>query len=544
MAEHELSALTKDGVAGTQALTGTGREAAEQYLRDTGLLVQKPDGNWDTHSIVRQFFGDRLKNGSREEWKRAHESLFQYFKGIAKERPETEEELELATRAVHHACLAERFEDAYTLYQDRVARHNDGYITENLGLVAWDLTILSRFFPTSDTWRGPEPDGLKTAFVIGLRSRIAYCLELLGRLEESKEQRMITIAYYSDVKVKEWEPAAHGTEKLALMQARTEDLRIAKETAKEAVRYAQLAEDVGRDKQESLALVLERLIHCLTVLGAICHRLGEFESAEHYFADAEGKYRERESREGRIAPDTYLHSEPGSRYCVLLLDKGESLDKIRHRIEYMDRWAHDQRLPGRRRPSLLINAIHHLTKGRFYVAQGKETWEKAAWEFDEAIRLIKEAHNTAYQCQPLLARADLRRQRGRHKEAIADLEEALGIAGNMSLYKAQAFLLRASIHLDLLASHRPELPDERAAMVKNAREDILDAEMLISSSQYNVRTPDLKLLKVRYDFYTKDTDKQDCLSRIRDIEKGIGSMYYQYFHKECDRVKQEIQGRG
>lgn len=535
----ELNELISRKVEIAQPLDGDDRLLAESYLQETGLLVRKPEGEWDTHPTVRSFFGDKLQDECKHMWKEAHNALFEYFMGVAKKEPETEDEIEFVSRAIHHGCLADRFSDAYRLYRDRVARDRYGFITESLGLVAWDLTILSRFFPTTKVWTGDAAKDLNETSEAWLRSRAAYCLELLGRLDEAKDQRRRTIKYSESVD--DLPGVADGKERLALMEARTEDLETAQRTAEEAVKYAKMAEEASSGKEDEIDSSLERVVHSLSVHGAIYHRLGKYKEAEKCFVEAEGKQREREGKNNLPGNPVYLHSEPGSRYCLFLLDKGCDSSDLKNRIRYMEGWEKEQRVFGRRRPSLLIRAMHHLTNGRIYATETDPlSWESAVREFEAANGLIKQAHNTAYQCQPLLSRADFLRRRGKYDEALADLEEAIQISAHMPLYKAQAFLLRASIELDLAFgySHRPM---EQKRNEKLATDDIHTSEQLVESTKYWLRKPDLKLLRIRLEYYRGESI-ENCLSDIGKIEMDLGKGNYRFFREECDRVKKEIRG--
>jgi tetratricopeptide (TPR) repeat protein len=536
MSESELEALVNGGARLASPLSDANRALADTYLKKAGLLVRKTSGEWDTHSAVRRFFGEKLYDEFPDLWKEAHYTLWKYFRDNSKQRPETADEMEPVARAIHHGCLSGRYDEAYVLYRERAARDFEGFITENLGLVAWDLTILSRFFPTKSVWDGPTAPGLDQDSSTWLRSRSAYCLELVGRLGQAKEQRRQAITHL--INTKNWEGAADGTEMLALLETRTGDLEKALDTAIKAVEYARSAEESAKSGVGELHVAYERLIHSLTVLGAIYHRLGQYDNAKKYFDDAERKHQDRESGKGLSTSPVFLHSEPGSRYCVFLLDEGLPPVKLEARVRYMEAWAKQQVVSGQRRPSLLISAMHHLTKGRFYVVKGGQYFGHAAREFDSAIKLIKQAHNIGYQCQPLLARADLKRRLRKFDDAVADLQEVLEISGEMILYKAQAYLMRASILLTIALS-APCVSSERGEKARAAQPDIHLAESLVQESKYWLRSPDLRLLKVRYE-YCLGMKGIRCLEKIGEIEAGIGANNYRYFRDECVRVREEI----
>lgn len=536
--------LLSDSYPQTAALPGTERQdrvhsptartIAEGYLQTAGLLVRKSTDDWEMHPTVRTFFRRRFKDEQPQAWKKAHEILFGYFKQKARKRPESEEEIEVVSRAIHHGSLCGRFQEAWELYWHRVARQREGYITENLGLVGWDLMMLSRFFPseTEEWWKANVAPNLDRDCEGWLRSRASYGLELLGRLEAAKEQRRRAVDAWQGVN-NVW-ACADGTEKLALMRARTEDLESAQQTADEAVRYASQAVATPSKRKEDLPTLLDTRIHALTVKGAILYRLGRFDEADRCFEEAEREENLLAGQQDVSAVPRFLHSEPGARYFLFLLDRGCGLDELEHRIRQMRLWEHEQQGRGRRQPGYLVRALHRLSKGRFHVFRGERFWEEAANEFDEAVRLVKQAHNRAYQCQPLLARADLRRRLKNYDEALADLVQVDEISGPMVVYQTQALLMRASIYLDLAFGGHNLWDGEQTAL--GAAEIIKRCRQLIRQTHYMLRKPDLELLEVRRDRW-RDTAKDECLSRISRIESELGPSYYRFFRSEADRVK-------
>jgi len=516
MSDMELEFLAQGKIALGQPLAAIGKEGLQQvgeHLQTLGLLIRKPDESWDTHSTVRRFFRDLLLQEDESGWIEAHRALYHYFLRISKKKPRTSQEMESVTRAVHHACFAGQFRDAHRLYRDRVARRSDGYITENLGLVAWDLTILSRFFPGEEHnwWRHAVGVGLRRSHEIWLRSRVAYGLELQGRLQDAQQQRRTTIDYLE--RKKQWRDLADAKEKLALILARTADLREARTMAEEAVQHADRARETAETGcTREWEGACERQIHCLTVLGAICHRLNEpLDEVKKLFSRAETIHREREirrqSESGTATPDIsriFLHSEPGCRYCVVLLSDGKTNpNELLERSSYMSQWWKSQHSDPnvRKKPGFMINAVHELTKGRILMAMAdrmpegdsrkRNTYYKAAADLDSAIALVQLAHNVPYQCQPLLARADLKHRMGEFKGALHDLEEVIRIAGEMRLYKAEAKLALAEIKLERSSASGHD-PSTVRQEVHNL---ITDAEKLITSMHYERKLKDLARVK-------------------------------------------------
>jgi hypothetical protein len=83
-------------------------------LRKAGLLAKEdpvmPD-TLDCHPLIREHFGDELKENNPEAWKEAHYRLYEYFKNQTKEYPDTTEEMSPLYAAVAHGCQAGRYQD-------------------------------------------------------------------------------------------------------------------------------------------------------------------------------------------------------------------------------------------------------------------------------------------------------------------------------------------------------------------------------------------------------------------------------------------------
>ena len=47
-----------------------------------------------THPLIREYFGEQLKNGNPQAWKEAHSRLYEYYKALPKKQfPDTLEEM-------------------------------------------------------------------------------------------------------------------------------------------------------------------------------------------------------------------------------------------------------------------------------------------------------------------------------------------------------------------------------------------------------------------------------------------------------------------
>ncbi|MCP4692729.1 MAG: hypothetical protein GY859_32105, partial [Desulfobacterales bacterium] len=103
-----------------------------EKLRATGLLARKSDHRPDTldcHPLVREHFGQKLRDHHPEAWKEAHGRLYEYYKNLPeKELPDTLEEMEPLFAAVAHGCQAGRHQEAlHDVFWERIRRKKDAY---------------------------------------------------------------------------------------------------------------------------------------------------------------------------------------------------------------------------------------------------------------------------------------------------------------------------------------------------------------------------------------------------------------------------------
>ena len=119
-------------------------------LIKAGLLAKEDPAMPDTldcHALIREHFGEKLKENNTEAWKEAHYRLYEYFKNQANEYPDTIEEMMPLYAAVAHGCQAGRYQDArYEVYRRRIQRRNEFFNMKKLGAFGADLVAVSGFF--------------------------------------------------------------------------------------------------------------------------------------------------------------------------------------------------------------------------------------------------------------------------------------------------------------------------------------------------------------------------------------------------------------
>ena len=84
---------------------------ALKALRDLRLLdAFQPHTPYslDCHPLVREYFGERLQQDYPESWKAGHSRLYEYYKNLAPQFPDTLEAMAPLYAAVAHGCRAGR----------------------------------------------------------------------------------------------------------------------------------------------------------------------------------------------------------------------------------------------------------------------------------------------------------------------------------------------------------------------------------------------------------------------------------------------------
>jgi len=155
-------------------------------LRETRLIASEsrhqPD-LLDAHPVVREHFCEQLKGAYPEAWQEGNNRLYEHLKQIAKEYPDTIEEMSPLYAAVAHGCQAGRYQDAMDdVYWRRILRGNEAFDTKKLGAFGADLAAISGFFDS--LWDKPVA-GLTEADKAYILNLAGLYLLALGRLKEA-----------------------------------------------------------------------------------------------------------------------------------------------------------------------------------------------------------------------------------------------------------------------------------------------------------------------------------------------------------------------
>ncbi|MFM8333184.1 MAG: hypothetical protein ACKN9T_15985, partial [Candidatus Methylumidiphilus sp.] len=153
-AEKAMLIATAHHAEPLRTLTAKQWHVVEQRLEKCGLLLGKKGIfqrlEWDTHPIIRAYFGEKFKEYHPEAFKQAHWVLFDYYQKLPeKEFPDTLEEMEPLYCAVAHGCLAGEYQKAINnIYIRRIERGiRESYATRKLGGYSPALIAIYAFFP-------------------------------------------------------------------------------------------------------------------------------------------------------------------------------------------------------------------------------------------------------------------------------------------------------------------------------------------------------------------------------------------------------------
>ena len=275
-------------------------------LREARLLSPfDPSGPeaLDAHPLVRDWFGERLRQTNEAAWKAAHGRLYDHLRDTTAEgKTPTLADLAPLYHAIAHGSRAGRQQEVLDeVYRNRICRRRPGghfefYSIYILGAAGSDLAAIRWFYQ----WAYETPAAALTladrSWGLGVAS---YELRAQGRLKEAL--RTIRAGLRMDEEAQDWKNAATEASNLSETELLVGNVAAAVAMAEKAVALA----DRGSD--------LFHMTGRQTVYAAALHSAGEWEKAEGVFADAERRLQELISR------TPLLYGLWGYRYCDLLL---------------------------------------------------------------------------------------------------------------------------------------------------------------------------------------------------------------------------------
>lgn len=472
LAQPEIKGLTSN----LQNLPPDGRSLAQlqfafQHLRDLRLLAEKDASRPDTldcHPLVREHFGEKLRQQNPAAWQEAHGRLYEYYKKLpAKELPDTLEEMEPLFAAVAHGCQAGQPTKVWEeVFGKRIQRANEFYSTNKLGAFGADLSALSNFFETP--WDKPS-SGLsehRQALVLNLAG---FRLRALGRLAEASQPMQAGMELQA--KNKDWKNAASAAGNLSELYLTLGEVSQAVASARQSVDFADRSGD-GFTKEFLRASLADAL-----------HQSGELTEAQKLFREAEAMQKQRQPEY------TYLYSLRGFQFCDLLLSQGQYQEVQKRAEKALDIVLHGSR-------NLLDIALNKLSFGRAFLLHAlAETavqtlgasgqyFDQARDYLQQAVAGLREAGAQEFIARGLLARAAFHRSQNEFALASADLEEVREIAerGGMKLFLAEYHLEACRLQV-------------ASGKLQEAKDHLEKAARMIEEMGYGRRKPEVEALR-------------------------------------------------
>lgn len=499
-AEPVIAGLT-DEIVG---LDDSEWQRAIARLREVRLLLPRdpaaPDA-LDAHPLVREWFGERLRQANATGWKAAHGRLYEHLRDTTKEGDTpTLEDLAPLYQAIAHGCRAGRHQEALEkVYRDRICRRGpDGslvfYAFNKLSALGSDLAALSWFF---DRPYAIPVVALTLAARSWVLNQAAYTLRAQGRFAEALPAMRVALRMAEDAD--DWYNAATGASNLSEAELLAGEVAAAVATAKQSVA------DADRSIDEF------QMLGSRSTYADALHAAGRREAAVQAFADAERRQKEWQPKY------PLLFSMQGYWYCDLLLAKGDPA-AVRDR-------ATKTVLIARRNSWVLYIALDTLTLGRAHVGLAlaavsgnpvspatRDDAHAAITRFNEAVDGLRSAGRSDHLSRSLLGRATFRRSVGDWDGAERDLDEVAEIAepGPMKLYLCDLALGRTRLafaRIEVFAPlngvlekdnpPKPAVPSaERIAKLKSeAKEQLSIAAEYIKECGYHRRDEELAELQ-------------------------------------------------
>jgi predicted ATPase len=119
-------------------------------LRRARLLAGEDPHNpgyVDTHPLVREYYGGQLRGQRRDAWEECNKRLFNYYRTLAPQLPDSFAEMEPLFLAVICGCNAGLFREAlHEVYIPRIQRGDAHFAANILGTIGPLLLVLGHFF--------------------------------------------------------------------------------------------------------------------------------------------------------------------------------------------------------------------------------------------------------------------------------------------------------------------------------------------------------------------------------------------------------------
>jgi predicted ATPase len=139
-------------------------------LRRARLLAgedPRNPGHLDSHPLVREYFGEQLRSQRTEAWKESNRRLYNYYRTLAPQLPDSFRDMEPLFLAVICGCNAGMFREAlHEVYIPRIQRGDAFFAAKVLGAGGTLLSVLAHFFEQG-RWDSPMEIGVEGQSLTG-----------------------------------------------------------------------------------------------------------------------------------------------------------------------------------------------------------------------------------------------------------------------------------------------------------------------------------------------------------------------------------------
>ena len=192
------------------------------------------------HPLLREYFQQVLRE-QPEQHRLIHHRLKNFYLSISPPvlKLPTLNSLAPLIEAVHHACQAGEYNEAYSIYAHRISQKELDILIHKLGSYETDFSLLKEFFPQGDTSQEPRVSNPSDkGFIV---NGIGFSLMRLGHLHESIPFYERSLKIY--LKLADWKNASISYLNLAELYYYLGDLRAIIQSAREAHTLADRAEN-------------------------------------------------------------------------------------------------------------------------------------------------------------------------------------------------------------------------------------------------------------------------------------------------------------
>ena len=199
------------------------------------ISYDKTKKTYTSHPLIKGYFESTFDEKIK---KLCHKHIYQYFGLYAPEWPETLDEMQPLFEQVYHGCAAGLYDEVIDgVYNDRIRRMGEHFITHKLGAWETDLSLAKTFFPEGDLSQMPLVS--KKSAQSWLLAVAGLAFLATGRPKEAEELFLTGVKMF--IEDKDCGNASMSYQNLADLQFRTGDLESGLESAKKALDAAEKA---------------------------------------------------------------------------------------------------------------------------------------------------------------------------------------------------------------------------------------------------------------------------------------------------------------